>query len=137
MIFVDANVPMYLIGAEHPHKTDAQRLVERLVSQRQRLVTDAEVFQELLHRYTFIRRREAIQPAFDTLKGIVDEVFGVEEADVFGAKTLVNDVPALSSRDALHISLMRRRNCTVILSFDRGFDQVPGIRRYAANELAP
>ena len=26
MIFVDSNVPMYLVGSEHPHKIDAQRL---------------------------------------------------------------------------------------------------------------
>ena len=43
MILVDSNIPMYLIGAPHPHKADAQRLLERLVSDRQRLVTDAEV----------------------------------------------------------------------------------------------
>ncbi len=53
---------MYLIGASHPHKTDAQRLLEKLVSNRERLVTDAEVFQEILHRYVAIDRPDAIQP---------------------------------------------------------------------------
>jgi hypothetical protein len=41
---------MYLVGASHPHKVDAQRWVERLLSDRQRLVTDAEGLQEILHR---------------------------------------------------------------------------------------
>lgn len=41
-----------------------QRLLERLVSERQRLVTDTEVLQEILHRYVAIDRRDAIQPAF-------------------------------------------------------------------------
>ena len=50
MILVDSNVPMYLVGAPHTHKTDSQRALERLISERQRLVTDAEVFQEILHR---------------------------------------------------------------------------------------
>jgi len=27
VIFVDSNIPMYLIGAPHRHKTDAQRLL--------------------------------------------------------------------------------------------------------------
>ena len=62
---------MYLIGAPHPHKADAQRLLEKLVSERQRLVTDAEVLQEILHRYVAIGRRDAIQPAFEALLGIV------------------------------------------------------------------
>lgn len=29
MIFVDSNIPMYLVGKAHPHKLDAQRLLER------------------------------------------------------------------------------------------------------------
>lgn len=50
MIFIDSNVPVYVVGAPHPHKTDAQRLLERAVLDRDRLVTSAEVFQEILHR---------------------------------------------------------------------------------------
>jgi predicted nucleic acid-binding protein len=72
MILVDSNIPMYLVGGSHLHKADAQRLLEKLVSERQRLVTDAEVLQEILHRYVAIDRRDAIQPAFDALLGIVD-----------------------------------------------------------------
>jgi hypothetical protein len=68
---------MYFIGAAHPHKVDAQRLLERLVSERERLVTDAEVFQEILHRYVAIDRRDAIQAAYDLLLAIVDEVLTV------------------------------------------------------------
>jgi len=29
MIFIDSNIPMYLVGAAHPHKVDAQRLLEQ------------------------------------------------------------------------------------------------------------
>ena len=32
MIFVDSNIPMYLVGAPHPHKIAAQRLVERALA---------------------------------------------------------------------------------------------------------
>jgi predicted nucleic acid-binding protein len=70
MIFLDSNLPMYLVGSSHPHKTDAQRLLERLISDRDRLVTDAEVLQEILHRYVAIRRADFIQPASDALLGI-------------------------------------------------------------------
>jgi predicted nucleic acid-binding protein len=50
VIFIYSNVPMYLVGVDYPHKWDARRMLERLVSERQRLVTDAEVLQEILHR---------------------------------------------------------------------------------------
>jgi len=29
VILVDSNIPMYLVGAPHPHKADAQRMLER------------------------------------------------------------------------------------------------------------
>ena len=51
VILVDSNVPMYLVGAEHPLKFEARRLLEAAVASRERLVTDAEVLQEILHRY--------------------------------------------------------------------------------------
>jgi len=78
VILVDSNIPMYLVGAPHPHRSDTQRWLEKLVTGRQRLVTDAEVLQEILHRYVAINRRDAIQPAFDALLGIVDEVLAID-----------------------------------------------------------
>src|SRR5439155_4231764 len=120
---------MYLIGAPHPHKTDAQRLLERLISDRQRLVTDAEVLQEILHRYVAINRREAIQPAFHALLGIADEVFVVDAPAAERAKEIVLGYKQLSARDALHIAVMERHGIERILSFDAGFDGFPGIKR--------
>lgn len=129
MIFVDSNIPMYLIGAPHPHKADAQRLLERFVADQERLVTDAEVLQEILHRYVAIDRRDAIQPAFDALLGLVDEVFPVTAADAERAKAFVLGRPRLSARDALHLATMERNGVERILSFDAGFDGLPGIQR--------
>lgn len=131
MIFVDSNVPMYLVGATHPHKVDAQRLLERAVLGGDKLVTSAEVFQEILHRYTAIGRRDAIQPAWDALAGVVAEVFAVEWADVSRAKAIVLERHMLSSRHALHAAVMERREVARIMSFDTGFDAIPGIVRVA------
>lgn len=129
MILVDSNIPMYLVGASHPHKSDAQRLLEKLVSQRARLVTDAEVLQEILHRYVAINRREAIQPAFDALLGAVDQVLAVDHAVVERAKQIVLGYARLSARDAVHLAIMEQHGIERILSFDSGFDGFPGIER--------
>jgi hypothetical protein len=134
VIFVDANVAMYLVGREHPHKLDAQYLLERLTGERQRLVTSSEAFQEILHRYISIDRREKIELAFETLRGLVDDVLAVDEHDVLAAKDLVHAHPRLSARDAVHAAVMRRHQITELLSFDRGFDAVTGISRLPAPE---
>lgn len=132
MIFVDSNIPMYLIGQPHHHKADARRLVEAAVVAAERLVTDAEVLQEILHRYVAIDRRDAIQPAFDAILGIVDEVFPVTEADVERAKSIVLGRKRLSARDAIHAAVMHRQDIARIMTFDTGFDGLPGITRLVA-----
>ena len=129
MIFVDSNIPMYLVGSPHPHKTDAQRLLERLVSDRERLVTDAEALQEILHRYVAIRRPNFIQPAFDALLLITDQVLAIDRAAAERAKEIVLGHPGLSARDALHLAVMEQHEIERILSFDSGFDGYPGITR--------
>jgi uncharacterized protein len=132
VILVDSNIPMYLVGAPHPLKLDAQRLLERSIADGERLVTDAEVLQEILHRYVAIGRREAIQPAFDALLNVIDEVFPIEPADVDRAKSIVLGSSALSARDAIHLAVMARRRVQRIMSFDTGFDGFPGVARVAS-----
>jgi predicted nucleic acid-binding protein len=132
MILIDSNVPMYLVGAPHPHKIDAQRALERCVAERERLVTDAEVLQEILHRYVAIGRRDAIQPAFDALLAVVDDVLPVDRAILECAKTIVLARAQLSARDALRVAIMQEHKIPQILSFDSGFDGLPGITRVTA-----
>jgi predicted nucleic acid-binding protein len=129
VILIDSNIPMYLGGSPSPHKTDAQRLLERLVSDRQRLVTDAEVLQEILHRYVAINRRMDIQPAFDALLNVVDEILPVDRVVVERAKQIVLGYHRLSARDAIHLAVMEQHGIDQILSFDSGFDGFPGITR--------
>jgi uncharacterized protein len=130
VILVDSNIPMYLVGAEHPHKAAARTLLERAITDGEVLVTDAEVLQEILHRYVAIDRRDAIEPATAALLDIVDEVFPVERVDVDRARRIVLTT-RLSARDAIHLAIARRRNVDRILTFDRAFDEADGIERYA------
>lgn len=129
MILIDSNIPIYLVGSQHAHKIDAQRLLERLITDRQRLVTDAEVLQEILHRYVAINRRDAIQPAFDALLGVVDEVLDVNRLAAERAKEIVLGHIGLSARDALHLAVMEQHGISRIFTFDSGFDGLPGIVR--------
>jgi predicted nucleic acid-binding protein len=127
-ILIDSNIPMYLVGGDHPNRNRAREVLEIVIAARERLVTDAEAFQEILHRYVAINRREAIEPAWNALRRVVDEVVPIELADVEKARILVA-TSRLTARDALHVAVMQRREIGEILSFDTGFDDVPGIRR--------
>ena len=116
----DSNIPMYLVGAAHPNKEAARRALEERSPAASRSCTDAEVLQEILHRYTAIRRpeRDAIDPAFDALLAIVDVVLSpIEHTDVERARRLLRTTRTrLSARDALHVAIMQGRDIDRILS---------------------
>ena len=128
MILVDSNVPMYLVGAAHSNKHAARAALESAIEAGERLVTDAEALQEILHRYVAIDRRDAIEPCLTALLDVVDEVFPIETEDVIRASAIVR-TSRLSARDGIHVAVMQRRGISTILSFDRAFDDVPGIIR--------
>ena len=129
MIFIDSNVPMYLVGSPHPNKIAAEQTVAALIARQEKLVSDAEVLQEILHRYAAIGRLDAIQPAFDALLGLADEVFSIEPENVQRAKTILLGKYGLSARDAIHLAVMEQRGIQRLLSFDQGFDRYPNVRR--------
>lgn len=97
-VLVDSNLPMYLVGADHPNKVSAQRRLDDLISMGERLVSDVEVLREILHRYKAIQWPDAIQPASDAVLGVVDEVLPVDLAQVEDAKRIVLGSHGLSAR---------------------------------------
>jgi predicted nucleic acid-binding protein len=109
---------MYLVGTPGTQETDAQRLLERLVSERHRPVTDADVLQEIPHRYSSINRRDDIQPAFGALLNVVDELLPVDLAVTERAKQIVLGYRRLSARNAVHLTVMEQHGIDQILSFD-------------------
>ncbi len=128
MIIVDSNVPMYLVGTDHPNKDIARDWLARLTAREEILVTDAEVLQEILHRYVLTERLHLVHEAMSAILDQVSEVFPMEREDVILAAEVARGTRH-SARDAIHIAVMRRRGIGRILSFDRGFDGVEGIER--------
>lgn len=70
-----------------------------------------------------------IQPAFDLMGSLVDEVLPLDRETVEQTKDLLCERPSLSDRNAVHAAVMHRHGIDRIMSFDRGFDAVPGIER--------
>jgi predicted nucleic acid-binding protein len=107
----------------------ARLALEGCISRGERMVTSAEVLQEILHRYSAIKRLAMVQPAFDALLGVVDEVHPIEVEDVKRARDVMMGLARLSSRDALHVAVMQRYDIPRVMSFDAGFDAMKTIER--------
>ena len=130
VVFVDSNVPMYMVGEPHPNKDRTLFLVRQLVDEGESMVTDVEVYQELLHRYSAIHRLDSLDDALRTLDSIADEALTFEIPEIRLARGLIESVQGISARDAIHVAVMHGAGINRIFSFDRGFDNCPGIVRF-------
>jgi uncharacterized protein len=128
-IFIDSNVPMYLVGGDHPNKLRARLILEGFAVERVKLVTSVEVFQEICHRYIAIERRDSLAIAFDLLKKLVDRVYPITFEDVVSSRNLLTQYAGLSARDSLHAAVTKNLGISRICSFDSDFDQFPWLAR--------
>ena len=62
----------------------------------------------------------------------VDDIFPITVETAKSARDVALRSPALSARDAIHVAVVRQHDVEEIFSFDRVFDDVPGIRRLTA-----
>ena len=131
MIYVDANVPMYLVGEDERWRAEALLVMHRVAKRDELVVTSAATFQEILHRYRAISREDALQHAWDQTLAIVDEVLPVTYDEVHRAKGVQLARRGITARDALHLAVMERHGIATIASFDTVFDGVPEIERLA------
>jgi len=135
--FVDANVPIYAAGRTHALKAPCAEILALVAEAPARFVTDAEVLKELLHRYLTPERWEAGAPvlaAFTTL--MAGRIEPVRAEDVAAAAKLAARSPGVSARDLVHAAVMGRLGCAEVISADRDFDRVPGIKRLDPMEVA-
>ena|SRR5215208_5781867 len=127
--FVDANVPMYAAGAEHPLKRPCIAILEAVARGDLLASTSVEIFQEILHRYAAIGQRlRAVEVAIRFLR-IIPAPFPVTVFDLRRAMELLAGHPDLQARDVLHVAVMENNGLTHIISADQHFDAVSSIVR--------
>ena len=119
MIFVDSNVFIYAVGRSHPLKAEAQNFFLGSSKEGKRLVTSAEVLQELLHVYLPVDRMETLDAAMELATQGVDQVISIDSAAVLHARNLANNFPGLTARDLLHLSTCQLNKIKELKTFDR------------------
>lgn len=121
-IFLDTNVPIYAAGRPHPLKQPCADILTLVAQHPEAFFTDAEVFQELLHRYLALNLWAAAHAVFEQFAILMrGRVEAVQLSDVEQAASLARRFTGLSARDLLHASVMGRVGATRIVTADRGF----------------
>ena len=130
-VYIDSCIPMYLVGKDHPHKCRTMEVLPQLIHAGDTLVTSAEVFQEIIHRYRALSDLDHLHRAYEALEAMAAQTYDIEKSDVDAARTLVTRFTKLSSRDCLHAAVMKRHQCQRIFTFDTGYDGLDGVVRIA------
>lgn len=133
--FLDTNVVMYAIGASHPLREPCRAALRHAVSANVRLITDAEVLQEILHRYFSLRRPDVARTAYHATVTLCHEILPVTEPDTARALALLQQYSSLSARDALHVATMEAKGVRRLLSTDSDFDAVASVERIDPTEF--
>ncbi|MEK7668923.1 MAG: type II toxin-antitoxin system VapC family toxin [Gemmatimonadota bacterium] len=129
MILIDANVIMYAAGADHPHKRPSVALLERVARGEVEATIDAEVLQEILHRYRAIGRWEDGRRVYDLTRQLFPSVVPVTAEILDRARRLLDAHRRIMARDALHAAVVLTERLVAVCSYDRDFDRIRGIVR--------
>lgn len=130
-VFVDSNIPMYVSGRDHPHREPARRFLQKVRAGDLDACTSTEVLQEILYRYSALKRLDLAREVYEIFVEICPEVLPVTLADTDRAKALLCEVEGIGARDAIHAAVALNHDVRRVASFDAGFDAVPGLTRLA------
>jgi len=129
VILVDSNIVMCAAGVEHPHKQLSLDYLERVAEGEIEAVVDADVLQEILHRYNAIGRSSHGRRVYDLTRQIFPFVLPITGDILDRARVLVDEYEGLMARDAVHAAVVEVHSLEAICSYDRDFDRVRSIRR--------
>ena len=133
MILIDANIFMYAAGRESAQRAPCQRFLDRIVAGRgPAACTDAEVLQEILHRYRSLQIPEVGFQLFDAVTHLGIPILAVTDRAMAEARRLLAAHPKLSTRDGVHLGVMWEHGIEEVLSYDGDFSQVPWVKRLEA-----
>ena len=133
--FIDANIPMYAVGREHPLREPCRLVLQRIVDGDLAACTDSEVHQEMLYRYWSLDQLARGIALSSNFHGVVDMVLPATSTDIATARELGGKYSQMAPRDWLHLAVMLNNGITEIISADRHFDDVEGITRIDPGEF--
>lgn len=134
MILLDANILMYAAGREHPLKEPSAALLEQVARGAVEGAIDAEILQEILHRYRSLGRPRDGFRLYDLTRTIVRTVLPVTDAVMDEARSLLESHSRLSARDAVHAAVGLVFHADAFCSYDRDFDRIEGLRRVTPDQ---
>lgn len=125
---LDTTILAYAVGSDHPLRSPCRAIVDAIGDGQIRATTTAEVIQDFLHVHARRGRRlDASTMARDYVQ-LLSPLQPVEVEDLEVASRLFQRHPSLGAFDATLAAVTMRLVGAVLLSADRGFGGIQGLR---------
>jgi predicted nucleic acid-binding protein len=123
--------PIPLLNAAYSLRDPARRFFQRARAGDFDICTSTEVLQEILYRYSALKRLDLAGSVYDLFVQLCPTVLPVALADTDRANALLTAASGISVRDAVHAAVMLNHGLTEIATFDGAFDRIDGLTRLA------
>lgn len=134
MIILDTTVLVYAVGTHHPFRQPSRSLVEAVREGVVRATTTVEVIQEFAH----VRSRRRGRPDARRLALAYADLLGplrsASDGNLRAGLELWTRHKKLGAFDAVLAAVAQEAGVTTVVSSDRAFSSVPGLRHVLPNE---
>lgn len=131
MRLIDTNVIVYAVGKAHPLREGARKVLDQVGEGTLEANIDAEVLQEILHVYSARGERTK---GFDTINDLLllfPNLFPIGREEIEAASDLMRAYSFLTARDGVHAAVVRIHELDGIVTADKIFDRIKGVKRFA------
>ena len=127
---IDANVVIYAAGKAHPLQEEARKILERVAEGTLHANVDTEVLQEILHVYDARKERRKGFDTVDDLLALFPNPVPIGREEIEAARDLMRAYSFLGARDAIHAAVARTHDLEGIVTADKVFDRIKGVKRF-------
>jgi len=127
---IDTNVIVYSVGRTHPLRDGSRRILTQVADGGLEATLDVESLQEILHLYSERRERRKGFDTLDDLLILFPNPIPIGRTEVETARELMRLHSFLGARDSIHAAVAINHDMEGIVSADKVFDRVRGVRRF-------
>ena len=129
--FLDTNIFLYAAGGDHPYRKPCQHLLRRVAEAELKATTSSEVVQEVLYVLTRRGLRTQALALARNILAVFPALLEVGADEMNAACDLLESMPELPPRDAVHAATMLNHGIAAIITADTHFDQLTRVNRIA------
>ena len=130
MRLIDTNVIVYAVGSVHPLKQVADRILSDIAAGTLAANLDVETLQEVLYLYSSRGERKKGFRTIEHLLMLFPNPFPIGREEIERARDLMMEHSFLGARDGIHAAVVQTHDLEGIVTADKVFDRIKGLKRF-------